>query len=186
MVFPLPLETMAVLSKTKGSGNLACVIREQGIPKGQSEERRWRSTFTPPSPHFPHPQRHHPHTASPLNLLPPALIHPQPLSNQLTRNTSPLQLPPPGVQHPPAGRNLDQEAPIQQEVEPLAVGVASQAGVGRKPTRSGFRRTHKLQQDAHTSWPQILGQRADPPTHKRCRQRGYQAHRCWLRLKSWS
>ena len=55
MVFPLPLETMAVLSKTKGSGNLACVIREQGIPKGQSEERRWRSTFTPPYPNSPSP-----------------------------------------------------------------------------------------------------------------------------------
>ena len=64
------------------------------------------------------------------------------LSNQLTRNTNPLQLPPPGMQHPPVGRNLDQEAPIPQEVEHLAVGVAGQAGVGRKPRRSGFRRTH--------------------------------------------
>ena len=43
------------------------------------------------------------------------------------------------------------------------------------PTRSGIRRTHKLQQEAHTSWPQILGQLADPPTHKRCRQRGLTA-----------
>jgi hypothetical protein len=60
-------------------------------------------------------------------------------------------------------------------MEHLAVGVAGQAGVGRKPTRSGFRRTHKLQQDAYTSWPQILGQLADPPTHKRCRQRGHTA-----------
>ncbi len=57
----------------------------------------------------------------------------------------------------------------------LAVGVAGQAGVGRKPTRSGFRRTHKLQQDAHTGWSQILGQRADPPTHKLYRQRGHTA-----------
>ena len=80
-----------------------------------------------------------------------------------------------GMQLPPARRHLDQEASIPQEVEHLAVGVAGQAGVGRKPTRSGFRRTHKLQQDAHTSWPQILGQRADPPAHKRCRQRGHAA-----------
>ena len=79
------------------------------------------------------------------------------------------------MQLPPAGRHLDQEAPIPQEVVHLAIGVAGQAGVGRKPTRSGIRRTHKLQQDAHTSWPQILRQRADPPTHKRCRQRGHAA-----------
>lgn len=121
------------------------------------------------------PQRHHPHTAGSLDLLPAPQTDPQPLSHHLTRNPTALQLPPPGMQHPPAGRNLDQEAPIPLKVEPLAVGVASQAGVGRKPSRSGFRRTHKLQQDAHTSWPQILGQRADPPTHKRCRQRGHAA-----------
>ena len=65
------------------------------------------------------------------------------------------------MQFPPPGRHLDQTAPIAQDVVHLAVGVAGQAGVGRKPTRSGFRRTHKLLQDAHTSWPQILGQLAD-------------------------
>jgi hypothetical protein len=59
---------------------------------------------------------------------------------------------------PPAGRHLDQKAPIAQEVVHLTIGVAGQAGLGRRPTRSGFSRTHKLQQDAHTSWPQILGQ----------------------------
>ena len=134
--------------------------------------KRYKSPAPPtPAP----PQRHHPHTAGPLNLLPPPLVNAKPPGHRLAGNTSPLQLPPPGVQHPPVGRNLDQEAPIPQEVEHLAVGVAGQAGVGRKPTRSGFRRTHKLQQDAHTSWPQILGQRADPPTHKRCRQRGHAA-----------
>jgi hypothetical protein len=127
-------------------------------------------------PQLPHPpQRHHPLTAGPPNLLPPALIHPQPLRHRLAGNPSPLQLPPPGVEFPPAGRYLDQKTPIPQEVVHLAVGVAGQAGVDRKPTRSGFRRTHKLQQDAHTSWPQILGQRADPPSHKRCRQRGHTA-----------
>ena len=65
------------------------------------------------------------------------------------------------MQVPPAGRHLDQKAPIPQEVVHLTIGVAGQAGMGRKPTRSGFRRTHKLQQDAQTSWPQILGQLAD-------------------------
>jgi len=74
------------------------------------------------------PQRHHPHTASPLNLLPPPLIHPQPLRHQLTGNTSPLQLAPASMQLPPAGRHLDQEAPIAQEVVHLAVGVAAGKG----------------------------------------------------------
>ena len=126
-------------------------------------------------PHFPHPQRHYTRSASPLVILPQPLVNAKPPGHRLEGNTGTLQLSPPGMQLPPTGRHLDQEAPIQQEVEHLAVGVAGQAGVGRKPTRSGFRRTHKLHQDEHTSWPQILGQRADPPTHKRCRQRGHVA-----------
>jgi hypothetical protein len=43
------------LVEDKRVWNLACVIREQRIPKGQSEERRWRSTFTPPYPNSPTP-----------------------------------------------------------------------------------------------------------------------------------
>jgi hypothetical protein len=81
-------------------------------------------------PQLPHPQRHHPHTAGPLNLLPPPLVNAKPPGHRLAGNISPLQLPPPGVQHPPAGGHLDQKAPIPQEVEHLAVGVAGQAGVG--------------------------------------------------------
>ena len=131
--------------------------------------------IAPALPHFPNPQRHYTQSARPLVLLPPPLVNAKPPGHRLAGNTGTLQLSPPGMHHPPTERNLDQKAPIPQEVEPLAVGVAGQAGVGRKPSRSGFRRTHKLQQDAHTSWPQILGQRADPPTHKRCRQRGHAA-----------
>ena len=63
-------------------------------------------------------------SAGPLNLLPPPLVNAKPPGHRLAGNTNPLQLAPPGVQHPPAGRNLDQAAPVPQEVEPLAVGVA--------------------------------------------------------------
>ena len=129
----------------------------------------------PSLPQLPLPQRHHPHTASSRDLLSAPQTDPQPLSHHLTGNPTALQLPPPGMRLPPARRHLDQEPPVPQEVVHLAVGIAGQAGVGRKPTRSGIRRTHKLQQDAHTSWPQILGQRADPPTHKLYRQRGHTA-----------
>jgi hypothetical protein len=50
---------------------------------------------------LPHPQRQHPHTAVPLNLLPPALIHPQPLCHRLAGNTAALQQAGLGVQLPP-------------------------------------------------------------------------------------
>jgi len=87
---------------------------------------------------LPLPQRHHPHTARQLNLLPPPLAHPQPLRHQLTGHTSPLQLAAPRVQLPPTGRHLDQEAPVPQEVVNLAVGVAGKAGVGRSQPAQVF------------------------------------------------
>jgi hypothetical protein len=37
-------------------------------------------------PHFPHPQRHYTQSASPLVLLPPALIHPQHLGYPFVSN----------------------------------------------------------------------------------------------------
>jgi len=84
------------------------------------------------------PQSTPPHTARHLNLLPPALAHPQPLRHQLTGHTSPLQLAAPRVQLPPTGRHLDQEAPVPQEVVNLAVGVAGKAGVGRSQPAQVF------------------------------------------------
>jgi hypothetical protein len=85
--------------------------------------------------HFPHHQRHHPHTASPLNLLPPPLVNAKPPGHRLAGNTGILQLSPPGVQLPPTGRHLDQKAPIPQKVMHLPVGIT--AGKGPKPPRSG-------------------------------------------------
>jgi CHAT domain-containing protein/tetratricopeptide (TPR) repeat protein len=64
-----------------------------------------------PLPHYPHPQRHHPHTASPLNLLPPPLVNAKPPGHRLAGNTGALKLASPGVQLPPTGRHLDQKAP---------------------------------------------------------------------------
>ena len=99
--------------------------------------------------------------------------------------------------HPQPLRHPDQEPPIPQEVVNLAVGVADQASVGRKPTRSGIRRTHKLQQDAHThaqtvspAWSCGSGGNGRIASERSAGiaddLRLYRAHRCWLRLKSWS
>jgi hypothetical protein len=126
------------------------------------------TTPLPPPPTAPHP-----HCS--LSRSPPSAPDRPPTAVPLHREPHRSPASAPGMQLPPARRHLDQQAPIPQEVVHLAVGVAGQAGVGRKPTRSGFRRTHKLQQDGHTSWPQILGQLADPPTHNRCCQGGHTA-----------
>jgi hypothetical protein len=99
-------------------------MREQGIHKASlwNEDGGKRS---PLLPQLSHPQQHHPHTAGPLNLLPPALPHHQQLRHHLTGHPTALQLSPPGMQLPPAGRHLDQKAPIAQEMVHLTVGVAA-------------------------------------------------------------
>ncbi len=48
------------------------------------------------------------------------------------QHTRTLQLSPPGMQLPPAGRHLDQKAPVPQKVVHLTVGIA--AGKGPKAT----------------------------------------------------
>jgi len=130
--------------------------------------------------------------------------------NRCATSSRALQLPPPGVQLPPAGRNLDQEAPIPQEVVHLAVGVGGSGGRGPK--------ANPLRDPPHPQAPAGCAHKLAADPRAACRSsdaqavsvawscgsagngripsdrsagiagdlRGYRAHRCWLRLKSWS
>jgi hypothetical protein len=97
----------------------------------------------PPLPHLPHSQRHHPHTASSFNLLPPPLIHPQPPGHRLAGITGTLQLSPPGVQLPPSERHLDQKAnPLRVPPHPQApAGCADKLAADPRASAPILRRT---------------------------------------------
>ena len=110
----------------------------------------------------PSPKSHHPHTASPTNLLPPLCPNPQPPRHLRRLYPLPQQLLPACVEIPPGRRHLDRIAVIPQVVGDLAVGKGAPIGPELAPA-AAVKAQGSLQQPDHRQLAQVIKRMASAP-----------------------